>query len=66
MIFGFHGGFSKRKCVILGLNGVIFKGKCMTFGLHWGFPKRNCFFIRLNGGFEAKMQDLRLNGGFLW
>ena len=66
MIFGFHGGFSKRKCVILGLNGVIFEGKCMIFGLHGGFPKRNCVFIRLNGGFEEKMQDFRINGGFLW
>ena len=48
------------------VNGVIFEGKCMIWGLHGGFPKRNYVFIRLNGGFEEKMQDFRLNGGFLW
>ena len=48
------------------VNGVIFEGKCMMMGLNGRFPKRNCFFIRLNGGFEEKMQDIRLNGGFLW
>ena len=47
MIFWFDGGFSRRKCVILGLNGgffeekmrvfkvneVILGGKCVNFGL---------------------------------
>ena len=49
-----------------GLNGVMFEGKCMMLRVNGGFPKRNCVFIRLNGGFEEKMQDIQLNGGFLW
>ena len=42
-------GLSKRKCVILGLNGVTFKGECMIFGLHGGFSKRKCMILGLNG-----------------
>ena len=51
--------------MILGLNGVIFKGECMIFGLHGGFSKRKCVILGLNGViFEGKCMIFGLHGGF--
>ena len=36
-IFELNGGFSKRKCVMLGLNGGLLKRKRAIFGLNSNF-----------------------------
>ena len=59
MIFGFNGGFSKRKCLVFWL-----QQKTRDFRLNVGFEKTRDF--RLNGGFEKRKRVIfRLNGGFL-
>ena len=60
------GYFFQEKMPDLGVKWGIFGEIMHDLGVNGRFPKKNCFFIRLNGGFEEKMQDFRLNGGFLW
>ena len=57
MIFGFSGGFSKRKCLVFWLNGGL--AKTRDFCLNVGFEK-TCDF-HLNVGFSKRKRDLRIN-----
>ena len=64
--FGVKWGiFSKRKCMIFGLHGVISDEKLCFHQVKWGILKEKMHDLGGKCGiFQVNMRDLGLNGGF--
>jgi len=56
-------GFSKRKCVILGVNGGFLRRKCVILGIMGYFGRENARFCGKCGILQEKMHDLGVKRG---